>query len=134
MTEQFTALVSAAADVSSMGDKVAAFAIAQNFLWTLGGLKGDLRFWPISQIKWFLGGAVAAGIVYTLIEACLWWQARELISASGYTQEVCRRVISASNLLFGMRALGALASSVLSGFAFWGMSKGAADRADLTHS
>jgi hypothetical protein len=111
-----------------MGDKFAAFVIGQNFLWTYAALKGDLERWIASRRKWFVGGAIGAGIIYALIEAFLWWRAGELIHVSGYVYKIQQQILGASVLVFSMRALGAFGSSAVAAWAFWGTTREAENR------
>lgn len=120
MIDPISGAITALADINSMGDKVAAFAIAQNFLWTAAALKGDLKRWPSIHPRWFVGGAVLAGLTYVAVEACLWWHARDLVCASYCTQGNQKMAASATNVLFFMRGLGAVASSIIAGLAFRG--------------
>ena len=116
-------LVSSASEVSSMGDKVAGFAIAQNLVWILAAVRGDLGSWLGSRRAWFLGGAVAAGFVYGGIEWCLRSHAHALIAAAYQDPLIAGQILKTSDLLFALRAVGAFSSSLFAGFAFLGMTR-----------
>ncbi len=118
-----TELVTAASDVGAMGDKVAAFAIAQNLVWVLASLKGDFGDWLRSSNVYFIRGSCVAGVIYALFEGCLGWHASNLIWAAHYDADILPHVLNTSRLLFWMRALGAAGSSAIAGLAFWGTTR-----------
>ena len=124
MADPDKAVVDAAASISTMGDKVVAFAVTQDLLWTFAALKGDLSRWTTARPYWFLGGALASGVIYALVELFLWWNQRGIVKLSGYDSHTERLIAKSIDIHYSMLSLGVIASSALAGLAFWGTSKG----------
>ena len=114
-------LMSAAAQLSSMADKVAGFAISSNLLLIFACLK-DIGPWVQKQPTAFAIGTGAAGVVYV---AAVWWlHFRELYVLTAAKPSDLALLTNVSSWLAWARSLGIAAFTAIGIIAVLGARKG----------